>query len=512
VTDHFGLFPSELEAEIRRYVARYCKVEDATFPTSWVLHGVPVTFYRNAWFGYMQRPGRDGAGPGTPLYFVLQVGRRQKIRHLFPIANAPGAIARVNRDLKVSLTKDNFLQYLRYYYMFSPAAERNSPLRLGPLQYSVPTKFAHISIDDGHADAASQSKCSRECLVRGAVWRHLDEGDERFVPSKFKPAPIRPFRASGRIVLHVQDALFAVEVKVPASSGKPLLTNPELLYQGGLAEPEILSVRTLHKDERISFRELWRLFKGWTERTAGRLLRVARRLITWMLTALLAYLWAITAAFPISEAFEIPWLRRHVSWLGEMSGMPEWPHALLYMTIVALLAFLSAVIYLTNMDKIFNLIFKLFPRRWENWLARHLNPQMDKRDRDLIALDSFRKRAQMALRLLVIWTSYAVLAFASLQIALNVLLGEQSASPLQIIWSLCKQAALNIPIIVYAIIRFPSIFGNIRPVEENILHPHLLIAFHVVMAAVIVKGIHRVWLFTKEATPRAFYRRLRYHR
>ena len=123
-----------------------------------------------------------------------------------------------------------------------------------------------------------------------------------------------------------------------------------------------------------------------------------------------------------------------------------------------------------------------------------------------------RKRAAMAARLLVIWTGYAVLAFASVQIALNVMFGEQSASATQIVWSLCKQAALNVPLVVYAIIRFPWVFGDIRPVEQNILNPQLLLAFHAVMAAVIVKGVLRIWVFTKEATPRAFYRRLRYHK
>jgi hypothetical protein len=90
--------------------------------------------------------------------------------------------------------------------------------------------------------------------------------------------------------------------------------------------------------------------------------------------------------------------------------------------------------------------------------------------------------------------------------------GEQTASAPQIVWSLCKQAALNVPLVVYAIIRFPWIFGEIRPVEQNVLNSQLLMAFHAVVAAVIIRGIYRIWVFTKEATPRSFYRRLRYHK
>lgn len=518
MTDKFGVFPTELEAEIRRHVVRHCDVEDATSPTSWVLFGVQVTFYRDGWFGYMQRPRAGEAGSNTPLYFVVQTRRGRKIQHFIPVANAPGAIGRVNRTMKVSITRDNFLQYLRFYYMFTPATDRAYPLSLGPLQYAVPTAFAHIALDPGaphtiaNRGSTKNIECSRECIVRGAIWRYLDENDQRFIPLKFKPARVRPFRASGRIVMQVQDALFAVDVKVPASSGVPLLTSPELLYQGGLVEPVVLSDRALPMSERINLEKIWRDFRKWAEKTAGSVLRGARRLVSWAVTAVLVYLWAISALFPIIEMSGSPHLRRHLDWLGSFVGFQDWPMALLQLTILAVITFLSIVFYLANMDVIFNWIFKLLPRRMERWLARHLNPHIDRRDRDLIALDTFRKRAGMAARLLIIWTGYAVLAFASLQIALNSIFEEQHGSALQIVWSLCKQAALNVPIVVYAIIRFPWIFGDIRPVEQNVLNPYLLMAFHGVIAVVIMKGIYRIWVFTKEATPRSFYRRLRYHR
>jgi len=59
---------------------------------------------------------------------------------------------------------------------------------------------------------------------------------------------------------------------------------------------------------------------------------------------------------------------------------------------------------------------------------------------------------------------------------------------------------------VFQLLVFP------RPVEQNVLNPQLLMAFHAVIAAVIIRGIYRIWVFTKEATPRSFYRRLRYHK
>jgi len=520
VTDQFGAFPGNLEADIRQHVARHCGIEDANSSASWALFGVQVTFYRDAWLGYIQRPRIGTAEPGTPLYFVVQTRRRsQRLRRLIPIANAPASIERVNREMRITVTEDNFLQYLRFYYTFTPALDRIAPLMLGPTQYSVPTTIAHVvlvSADTTRGSRVAGSggiECSQECIVRGAAWRHLDEDDhQRFVSLRFKRVKIGASRISGRVVIQYKDALFAVDVKIPEASGVPTLSNPELLYQGGLVEPAIFSDRALPASERLNPERLWRDFKAWAEKAAGKLLRGMRRLITWTVAAALAYLWALSALFPILEILGSEFLRRHLEWLSSIFGMQGWPMALLQLTVLAIAAFLSIVFYLTSMDKIFNWIFRLFPRRWEQWLARQLNPHMDRRDSDLIALDTFRKRAAMAARLLVTWTGYAVLAFASLQIALNVMFGEQTASALQIVWSLCKQAALNIPVIVYAIIRFPWIFGDIRPVESNILNQQLLLAFHLVMAVVIVKGILRIWVFTKEATPRAFYRRLRYHK
>jgi hypothetical protein len=40
------------------------------------------------------------------------------------------------------------------------------------------------------------------------------------------------------------------------------------------------------------------------------------------------------------------------------------------------------------------------------------------------------------------------------------------------------------------------------------LHPKLVTLFHVVIAAVVVKGIYRIWAISAEASPRNFIRRL----
>lgn len=520
VIEELGEFPADLEPKVRQFIVRHCQVEDAGSSEIWALGGKLTTFYQNTWFGCFQRKAIGATGPGTPLYFLVQTTkRRKKVRRLIPIANVPGSIARANRELKLKLSHGDLLEYLWFYYAFTPKAEPTQPRAADLTQYAVPRfvrdlryeqeEFAYSPPKVGIAE----SKCSEQCVVLGAIWRYLDASkQQQLIPLKFKRRGVGSSRVSARVAIQYADALFAVDVTIPETSGIPILTNLELLYQGALVEPAGLSSRTLPMPDRISFEQIWLTLKNRTERVAAKIVRAIGRGISWAFTFLFAYLWALSALFPILEIFGIPVLRRHLEWLSSTLGLQEWSMTLLQLTILAIAAFLSIVFYLTSMDKIFNLVFKLLPRSWERWLAKVFNPRMDRRDRDLIAVDTFRKRASMALRLLVLWTGYAVLAFASLQIAINLIFAEQKASSVEILWSLSKQAALNVPIVVYAIIRFPWLFGGIRPVEEGILNPTLLLAFHTVMAVVIVKGVLRIWVFTKEATPRAFYRRLLYHK
>jgi hypothetical protein len=160
----------------------------------------------------------------------------------------------------------------------------------------------------------------------------------------------------------------------------------------------------------------------------------------------------------------------------------------------------------------FNWLFWVCPKRWEKTLERLLTPRLERHDRELIAQDTFRKRALLALRLLVFWTAYAVLAFASLQIAANIAANNQDAAAGEIVGTLVKQAAINVPLIAYFMLRLPQFFGPLDPVGQHLVSAWILICFQIVMALVIIKGIYRVWVFTKEASPNAFYRKLIYPR
>ena len=178
------------------------------------------------------------------------------------------------------------------------------------------------------------------------------------------------------------------------------------------------------------------------------------------------------------------------------------------MSLFAIAAFLSTIFYLTHMDKIFNLLFWLWPRGHRLWLAEKLVERVSRRDSELIAQDTFRKRAFWVLRRLLYWTAYIILAFASVQIALNTIYGLQNASAYRIVVTLLEQAAINIPLILYVLIRVPGLIENLDPVADGILSAQLLSWFHVATVVIVIKGIYRIWTFTVDASPNAFYRRL----
>jgi hypothetical protein len=514
VIDQFELLPTALDAGIRKYVAHNCRFPDVLAEDVWAIQGTKVSFYKDTWLCYLQRVRINSGGPGVPLYFLAQTSARRKVSHIVPVANHTGAVDRVNRELRLNLNRKNLIDYLHFYYAFTPKVDPVAPLSSGPTQFRVPRTTEDLSFNAAAAtDLGPRFTCGTECLALGAVWHFLDERQHAlFAPLRFKRKTIGYFRVTARVVVQFENALFAVDVKVPEVSGAPVLSNPELLFQGGLKHRDGLPNVTIPMPNSIRIRETLRDLWKQIGDLAGRFMQVAGLVVSWAFTLLFGYLWGLTALFPIFEILGLRTLRTHLEWLSGTIGHAGWATTLLELTVLALAAFLSMVFYLTNMDRIFNWIFALLPKGLEDWLASLFNPRIDKRDRDLIAIDTFRKRAWMALRLLAGWTTYAVLAFASIQIAVNVMQGAQSASAFQIVWSLGKQAALNIPIVVYAMLRMPWLFGGIRPVEEGILDPSLLLLFHGIMAIVIVKGILRIWLFTKEATPRAFYRRLRYHK
>ena len=122
-----------------------------------------------------------------------------------------------------------------------------------------------------------------------------------------------------------------------------------------------------------------------------------------------------------------------------------------------------------------------------------------------------RKRAWMAIRLLLWWTAYVVLAFASVQMALNGLETEQTGSPEGIVLSLCKQAALDVPAYCLRDGPPPMVVWNARALRCRHAQRNTGVLFHLAVAAIILKGVYRIWVFTKEASPRVFYRKLHLH-
>jgi hypothetical protein len=140
--------------------------------------------------------------------------------------------------------------------------------------------------------------------------------------------------------------------------------------------------------------------------------------------------------------------------------------------------------------------------------ANILAVRVARRDRELIAQDTYRKRVLWALRHLIYWTAYIILAFASVQIALNDIYGAQNAAAARIVLTLFEQAAINIPLILYVLVRVPGLINNLDPVAEGVLNWQLLFWFHAAMVLIVIKGIYRVWTFTVDASPHAFYRRL----
>ena len=229
-----------------------------------------------------------------------------------------------------------------------------------------------------------------------------------------------------------------------------------------------------------------------------------------LLTALIVCTWLASAVFPIFEAMQWPWARGGLSLLGAWISR-DWPWTLKAITIFGLTSALVTIFYTTHMDKVFNWGLALCPRSLRAWITPLLNELVDRQDRDLNAQDTFRKRAFSAIKRFVIWTTYLVLAFASLQIAEDLVQGQSAGSgpsSWRIIATLAVQALANVPL-VYAVVNFSSFAQYLDPAAIAGIHTGLLFAFHGAMAAVVVKGVSRMWVLTVEASPHAFFRRLR---
>ena len=93
----FVEFQADLERQVRERLAKECRFSEAR-SQEWILRGSKVTFYQNAWLAYLAPRQETEA---ERRYFVIDFGKRnRRPRHVIPIANASGAIDRVNRELQ----------------------------------------------------------------------------------------------------------------------------------------------------------------------------------------------------------------------------------------------------------------------------------------------------------------------------------------------------------------------------------------------------------------------------
>ena len=503
----FVEFPAALDGQIRAHVASYCNYPQATSPEATELRGTPLSFYARSWLAYLE----PKVGQTSRYYFLVQVGwRGQKLQSVIPIANAMGAIDRANRELKLSLKPSNVIDYLNFYYSFTP---KDDPLVPGKTQFAAPRAFSDLVFKEQPTAAADQgqSVCKEECLALGAVWHYLDPKDRRnFAVLRCKSRKLPVARISGRACVQLENAVFAADFRLPAATGVPVLSNPELLYESEAVEPpEELPGRLLPIPSYILRREKWLRLKNWINSKAANLVRHTGLVLSWVATIAFLALAGLSVTFPVFEAFELARLRTLLEWISDRLGLQGWPTALFGLTTISILTVVWLMYYRANIDKVFNWMLRLCPRSWQRRLANRLDPLIEKHDRDLIAQDTFFKRARLALRLLTISTIYMVLAFASLQIALDVPPpASQSVVAWTTIWNFGKQAALNVPLIVYVMVRHPKLFGPLDPSEILMLDEKLVFLFHLAMAAIIIKGVYRIWIFTKEASPRVFYRKL----
>src|SRR2546421_7966991 len=106
----------------------------------------------------------------------------------------------------------------------------------------------------------SRVTCDEQCLALGAVWHFLDPRTHaRFVPRRFKRKKLPYFsRITARFAVQLDNALFAVDVKVTELTGKPALSNIELLYQGALSPPPTLPSIGLPLPDWVARKEFWR--------------------------------------------------------------------------------------------------------------------------------------------------------------------------------------------------------------------------------------------------------------
>ena len=514
--DDFAKVPADLEQLIREYIAKKLRFPAAASAATSQVRGREVSFYNNAWLGYLEITGSDQAPEPVRYFFVVQ--RRRKKVHVVPLANAAGCVQRANRELELRLSKENIVEYLSYYYSFTPKDHAMlARLGRGPTQFAVPRRFSEIEFSStaqlalrlpGASDAGA---CSIECLARGAIWHFLDEAThERVLPLRLRN---KQTAVSGRLPIQFRDALFATDFRVPKPSGIPVLSNPELLYSSdAIVPPDPQPAAMLPLPRKISWYEFWVAARAKATKIATTWGRHTLRVFWWVCSAGLLYVWFLTALFPLFEGLGSKHLRNHVERVSDGLGLATWPETFFAVAVLGIVFFLINVFVATHMDKVFNWIFRFCPSRIQPWLANVLDSGIEKWDQRMTAQDTFGKRLGWSSFRLVLWTSYLVLAFATLQMLWDLILGQQTVPAFRLLATLLSQAVLNIPFVTFLLIRVFGLAPRLDPVADGVIDPTLLTAFQLAMAIIVFKGLYRVWIFTVEASPYTFFRRLRQRR
>lgn len=506
----FAELSAELESLIRARVAKECRFPEAAQPSKFLLRGTPVTFYRNVWLAYLEPIKSYGAKERR--YFLTRPKARKD--RVVPLKNEAGSVDRANRRYTLTLTKENFVDYLNFYYLFTPQEDPIlSRLPGGPTQFKVPRDVRDVQFAPTEEPDATHPECSDECLAFGAIWHFLDEEvHDRVVPFRFKRKNVAPFTVSGRLPIQFRQALFATDFRVPQTTGVPVLSTPELLYQSdSLVPPEVIDGPSLALPRRLKAKEWWKLFAVQLtilgRKTGERTLQA----LWWLSAVLFLYFWGCAALFSLLEWTGQPYVRDNFEWWNRLVGGSSWTMTGLVWTAAAIFTFAWLIILTTHRDKAFNWVFRLCPSRLQPWLVGVLDYFVTRWDNALVAQHTLSKRLWWSAAHLVAWTTYMVFAFASLQLLVALAFKQPSGTALVVAHTLLLQAILNIPFVTFVLIQFFGLAEWLDPVAEGIVNYWVLAVFQGVMAMVVFRGLYRVWVFTVEASPYTFFRRLRHN-
>jgi hypothetical protein len=424
-------------------------------------------------------------------------------------------VERANRQYALALTIDNVADYLNFYFAFTPNDDpmlSRMPGGGGPSQFAVPRSIDDLEIEGaGQAATSARTSCSDECLVRGAIWHFLDEGShQRIVPLRYRRRRIKPFSALGRTPIQFRHAVFAVDFRVPQDTGVPILSHAELLFQSNtVREPTFPGPACLSIPKRIKRFELWQYLRDWLTWLTTKVGRGAAGVVWGVFALTMMYFWGCAALLAVGEWLDWQGPQDQFEWWTARLGLPDWARVAYWWTWGAILTFLWAIVPTTHRDKIFNWIFRLSPRRIQPWIVGGLDHFVTRWDEVMTAQHTFGKRAWWSAIHLVIWGTYLIAAFTSLQILSDLTEAQSIRPPLLIAAMLVVQALINLPFIAFALIQGLKLVDWVNPVAEGILDALVVWAFQIAMGFVVLKGLYRVWSYTVEASPYTFFRRMR---